>query len=149
MKRQIREEVWETNSSSVHALSIDPSGMRKNHLEKKDGYVIAHFGSFGKEHELYTSQDSKLSYLMTELYYNNHYDDEGIEEMYPFKHIEEAICDYDPTVKGIKLLRDKEPSLDYQSIPEGYESKFVNYWKESSIQEFLFNKYVRIETDCD
>lgn len=149
MKRQIREGVWETNSSSVHALSIDPSGMRKNHLKMKKGYVITDFGQFGKEDELYDTQDAKLSYLMTELFYLNHYLTDGIEDMYQFKYIEEAIMDYDPKVLGIKLLKKQDPEIDHQSQPESYESNFVNYWDKLSIQEFLFNKYIRFTTGCD
>lgn len=148
MKRNIREGVWETNSSSVHALYVDHKGLQKNHLKRKDGYVIADFGQFGKEYNLYMDQDDKLSYLLTELYFINHYS-EDIEDTYEFERLEEAIKDYDSNIKGIKVLKKVTPEIDHQSIPEYGESNFVGYWDKSSIQNFLFNKYIGFTTDCD
>lgn len=149
MKRQIRQGVYETASSSVHAISYDPSGMRKNHLKMKKGYVITDFGQFGTDFHIYGTQDAKLSYLITQLYYINHYS-EDIEDMYEFRDIEEAIKEYDPRVLGIKVLKETIPEIDHQSQPSyNDEVRFVNYWDQTSIQEFLFNKYIRIKTDCD
>ena len=148
MKRNIRYKVWETNSSSVHALYVDHTGLQKNHLKHKNGYVIADFGQFGKEYNLYMDQNDKLSYLLTEICYTKLYS-EGIEDTYEFERLEEAIKDYDPTVKGIKVLKEVKPEIDHQSIPSYGESKFVNYWDKGSIQNFLFNKYIGFTTDCD
>lgn len=148
MRRKIRSEVFESNSSSVHVLYIKGK-LGKNKLKMKNGYVIADFGEFGKEDKIYLSQNAKLSYLLTELYYLNHYEYEDIEDMYQFKYIEEAIMDYDDKVLGIKIAHKKEPSIDHQSIPEYNESKFVNYWDKKSIQNFIFNNNIGIQTGCD
>lgn len=147
MKKVIREEVWETNSSAQHTLYIKGK-LGKNKLKMKDGYVLADFGQFGTEEHIYTSQNDKLSYLLSELYYINHYE-ENIEDMYQFKYIEEAIMNYDSTVLGVKILGKIEPSIDHQEIPEYGESHFVNYWDKNSIQNFLFNNNIGIKTDCD
>lgn len=147
MKRQIREEIFETNSSAQHTLYIKGK-LGKNRLKKKDGYVIADFGQFGTEEAIYTNQNDKLSYLLTELFYLNHWE-ENIEDMYQFKYIEEAICDYDDSIVGIKIKHKIEPYIDHQEQPEGYESNFVNYWDKRSIQNFLFNNNIGIETGCD
>ena len=148
MKKNIRYKVWETNSSSVHSLYIDHTGLQKNHLKRKNGYVIADFGQFGKEYNLYMDQNNKLSYLLTEIFYIKHYS-EDIEDTYEFEKLEDAIKDYDSTVKGIKILKKVEPEIDHQSQPKYSESRFVNYWDKSSIQNFLFNKYIGFTTDCD
>ncbi len=148
MKRKIRAEVFETNSSATATLWIKGK-MGKNKLKMKDGYVLADFGSFGKDSEIYTSQNDKLSYLLSELYYINHWQVEGINDMYQFKYIEEAIQDYDDAVIGIKILNKKIPDLDHQIQPECNESRFVNYWDKGSIQNFLFNNNIGIETGCD
>ena len=148
MKRNIRYKVWETNSSSVHALYVDHKGLQKNHLKRKDGYVIADFGQFGKEYNLYMDQDTKLSYLLTEICYIKHYS-EDIEDTYEFERLEDAIKDYDSNIKGIKVLKKVTPEIDHQSIPEYGESRFVNYWDKNSIQNFLFNKYIGFTTGCD
>lgn len=148
MKKVVREKMFETNSSSVHSLLINPKRMGKNRLKMKNGYVLADFGKFGKDYEIYKTQNDKLSYLLTELYYMNHYETD-IEDMYQFKYIEEAIMDYDDSVIGVKILNKVEPELDHQSIPEYGESKFVDYWRKSSIQSFIFNNDIWISTDCD
>lgn len=148
MKRNIRYKVWETNSSSVHSLYVDHKGLQKNHLKRKDGYVIADFGQFGKEYNLYMDQNDKLSYLLTEIFYIKHYS-EDIEDTYEFESLEDAIKDYDSDIKGIKVLKKITPEIDHQSIPEYGESKFVKYWDKSSIQNFLFNKYIGFTTGCD
>lgn len=148
MKRQIRECVFETASSSVHALFIKGK-LGKNKLKMKDGYILADFGEFGKEDEIYLSQNDKLSYLITELYYVNHLEVKNIEDMYQFKYIEEAIMDYDSDVLGVKILGKKKPFIDHQSQPEYNESNFVNYWDKKSIQNFIFNNNIGIQTGCD
>ena len=149
MKKQIREKVFESNSSAQHTLYIKGE-LGKNELTmSKEGYVLADFGQFGKEYNIYTSQDDKLSYLLTELYYINSWEEDRIKEMYQFKYIEEAIMDYDNTVKGIKILGKVNPEIDHQEIPEYGESHFVNYWDKNSIQNFLFNNNIGIKTDCD
>ena len=148
MKRTIREEVFESNSSSVHSLYIKGK-LGKNKLKMKDGYVITDFGEFGTDEHIYMSQNDKLSYLITELYYINHWEYDSIEDMYQFKYIEEAIMDYDDSVIGIKILKKKEPNIDHQSQPEYGDSNFVNYWDKASIQNFIFNNNIGIKTDCD
>ncbi len=149
MKRQIRESMWESASSSIHSLVINPKYLCPNKLKMKDGYVITDFGSFGTEKRLYKTQNAKLSYLMTEVYYINHYSTEGIEDTYQFRHIEEAIMNYDKSVKGIKLVKKKEAYIDHQSIPEYGDSNFVNYWDKDSILGFLFDDSRWLKTDCD
>ena len=148
MKRVIREEVFETASSSIHTVVYNPKRMKKNNLTMEDGYVIADFGEFGTDEHTYKTQDEKLSYLLTELYYINNYET-NIEENWNFEHLEEAIKDYDSTVKGIKVSKEKEPYIDHQSTPDFGESKFVNYWDKGSIQAFLFNNDLWIHTDYD
>lgn len=148
MKKVIREKVFESASSSVHSLWIKCK-LNKNKLKMKDGYVITDFGKFGIDEHIYTSQNDKLSYLITELYYINHWEYDNIEDTYQFKYIEEAIMDYDDSVIGIKILKKKEPDIDHQSQPEYGNSNFVNYWDKASIQNFIFNNNIGIKTGCD
>ena len=64
MKTQIRKSVFETNSSSVHSISIAKYTSIKN-----DNIVLeAKLGDFGWEHELYTDPYEKLSYLWTAVF---------------------------------------------------------------------------------
>lgn len=151
MKKILRTKVFETNSSATSTLVVDPKGLSKNKLKMKDGYVIADFGQFGdysEGPEVYKSQNDKLSYLLSELFYVNHYD-ENIEDMYQFKYILKAIQEIEPTVIGIKIKHKTAPSLNHQIQPEYSDSRYVNYWDKQSIINFLFNKYIWFEIDHD
>ena len=64
MKIQIRKSVFETNSSSVHSISI----AKYSHTENDKIVLEARLGEFGWEHELYTEPCEKLSYLWTAVY---------------------------------------------------------------------------------
>ena len=59
MRRQIRRSVYETNSSSTHAICIAKDG-----YELKD-HIDFHIGEYGWECEEYGDLDNKASYLIT------------------------------------------------------------------------------------
>ena len=59
MRRQIRRSVYETNSSSTHAICIAKDG-----YELKD-HIYFHTGEYGWECEEYGDLDNKASYLIT------------------------------------------------------------------------------------
>ena len=59
MRRQIRRSVYETNSSSTHAICIAKDG-----YELKD-HIDFHTGEYGWECEEYGDLDNKASYLIT------------------------------------------------------------------------------------
>lgn len=149
MKRVIRHNVWETNSSSVHSLVICKDGLERSKLPvDEDGYIITDFGNFGKYDMGITTYDQamKLSYLATECYYLNHWD-ENIEESYIWKSICEAICDY-TGANGIKIMHKVKPELNHQVLPE-YEPKFCNQYDDGSVLNFIFNKCIGIEMSHD
>lgn len=149
MKRVIRNNVFETNSSAVHSLSIDKSGLRPSELPMdKDGYIITDFGDFGDYdmHMVTFDQATKLSYLATECYYINHFD-ENIEKNYVWNNICDAICEY-TGAKGVRVLSYVNPSLNHQVFPE-YEPKFCDYWDEESVINFVFNSYVGVKMSHD
>lgn len=61
MKRQIRRGVFETNSSSTHAICITKSEYRHNSFSHIDFEI----GEFGWENDEYDSLYKKASYLIT------------------------------------------------------------------------------------
>lgn len=161
MKYTIREGVWETNSSSVHSISISSKGMRKCRLKPaKDGYIHVKARYFGTELKYYPNQKDKLTYLMVCVAYccGSGYgwaDYEQFYDDYRFKYIEEAVRHYyeESTGKhdclGVRVDNLEKAELDHQSIPYGAEVPFINVWNEKSIQEFIFNSYISLKTDCD
>ena len=60
MKTQIRRGVFETNSSSVHSISITKDGFNDSLPSK---FTIAHNGEFGWEVDYYDSPMDKAAYL--------------------------------------------------------------------------------------
>lgn len=148
MKQKIRSKVFETNSSSVHSIAISKEGREPSELKlDKEGMIKVALGSFGKDKEYYTSQYSKLSYLISCLYYISGCNISGIYHNYEFRRIEDAVCCY-TGAKGIKILDDIVPDIDHQSIPD-YTIEIIDTRDEDAIINFIFNKYVALKTDCD
>lgn len=61
MKKQIRKGVFETNSSSTHAINI----FRGYNPENIPESIVVRPGEFGWERHTYDDVDSKLAYLYT------------------------------------------------------------------------------------
>ena len=145
--KKVRNGMFETNSSAAHTLVVADSGLEPSHLPlDENGYILAAFGNFDRDYHIYSSQEDKLSYLLTECYYLNGWND-MVEEMSSFKDIEEYICDY-AGARGIRILRRVEPSINHQEQPE-YGFHFVNEWDEGTVINFVFNKHISIKTDSD
>lgn len=69
MKKQVRKNIFETNSSSTHSIVIGNNGE-----DVHDGlpHVLEFHGDeFGWEHRLHTDTQSKANYLFTSLVYTN------------------------------------------------------------------------------
>lgn len=78
MKRQIRSSVFETNSSSTHAICIT-----KDNYTNKTDYVLFTFGEFGWENSTYSSLEDKASYLITAIFsaVDKDYADEKLQQL--------------------------------------------------------------------
>lgn len=148
MKRKIRRNVFETNSSSVHSLVISNDGREPSEFRlNKYGEIEIDFGQFGKDLCFYTSQYDKLSYLITCLYYLSGHGIDGIYDRWEFRKIQDAVCKY-AGATGIKILGEQEPEIDHQSQPySGIE--IIDIYDREAIINFVFNKYVSLKTDCD
>lgn len=97
MKRQIRQGVFETNSSSTHAICISKDHDTSN-LKLPDSVSFKH-GEFGWECEKLRSVWEKASYLY-EAILGTYYDNDSEEKI---NHLEEILnkhgieCDFEPT----------------------------------------------------
>ena len=148
--KQIRKGVFETNSSSIHALSFDTSGREPSQFKLNEKKMLEiDFGSFDNSCKVYTTQYDKLSYLVTAAYYvaGQPYDLDELYEHWEFGHIRDVICDYTDAL-DIVILNKNEPYIDHQSIPYG-NIEIVNVWDEDEVIDFVFNKYVHLRTYSD
>ena len=163
--RAIRRNVFETNSSSTHSVTISSNGnLESSKLEISEydercnwepGIIIDTVGFCGmSDHD---TQEEKLAYLMQQIAYINGYFDifwgsgnieEQLEEYYDcddFRELEEAICEY----TGAKCLRfgDLNGYIDHDSVVyDIYELKdeiggdYVNFiFDPDSYVHFEFN----------
>lgn len=82
MKQQIRQGVFETNSSSTHTISISMSDEYKSVLEKMSGEGIAFTsGEFGWEYDIYGDTWDKASYLWTGIIKSDCFTKEQVEKI--------------------------------------------------------------------
>jgi len=166
MKTQIRNKVWETNSSSVHAFCFSTKGLEKCRLKiHEDGYVHVRLNKyFGKDEEQFFDQTTKLKYVLTWMYvyyYGYHdYNRCNLEEEYLFHEFSNEFAKYviehnDVKCLGIKIdgYRWREPYdyFDHQQLTDGYtgDKCIVNIWYPKECVEFIFNRYVGLHTGCD
>lgn len=141
------KKCFQTNEPVVGTIYLNPNGNAPNKLKMIDGYVITDFNHFGKECYIYKSQNEKLSYLITELFYINNMCADGIEELKQFGDILQAIQAYDNTVKGMKILKGRRPELGYKMIPQNGVSELIKNWNLNVIKDYIFNKNIWLKID--
>lgn len=146
MKKQIRRNVFETNSSSVHSLAYSKDGLEPSELEiDKNGELPISLGIFD-ECRIYKDQYTKLSYLLTCLYYLSDCDKEKIYDDNSFMSIDDAVCSY-TGAKRIRIMGD-EGYIDHQSVPT-FDIEIINAWDEEEVINYIFNKNIWLKTDFD
>lgn len=162
MKRQIRRSVFETNSSSMHSLSIKGrKGITEYlHVDADSNKVITKFGGFGWGYEKYNDPETKLSYLVTMLMATHPYCF-SLEELYEtedFKKINDVVasrckCDgitIDEEIKEVcyegMSWADHDGYIDHQSV-ERIDDLMKEY--DCTIEEFIFDKGIELIIDND
>lgn len=144
MKKQIRIGTFETNSSSVHAISIFTNNDFSKVEDKRSLTIEA--GCFGWECEIYNDEYSKLSYLYT-----------AYLDLVGWK-LDTSWDWFIPTVKELcekhnLNIEFKEPTKSdwyYVDHPENLVDLF-NEFKENNflLESFIFNTSSEIATGND
>lgn len=164
MRRQVRRNVFETNSSSMHSLSIAKKGVTEYlHVDEYTNKVITEFGEFGWGYEEYNDPETKLSYLVTMLV-ETHSDCYSLEELYnteDFKKINDIVaarCECDGVEINEKITQmvsfdgkkydwnSHEGYIDHQSV-EAIDTLLERY--NCTIEEFIFDKGITLVIDND
>ena len=167
MKKQVRNKVWETNSSSVHAYCFSTKGLQRCLLKvREDGYVHIRLNKFfGKDEKQFFDQTTKLKYILTWMYVYYYYGSYEynkciLEDSYLFQEFSNEFAEYVTAHNGVKCLGIKIDSyrwcepysyFDHQQLTDGFtgEKCLVNLWYPKECVEFIFNKYVGLQTGCD
>ena len=110
MRRQIRSSVFETNSSSTHAICISKKDLSTAELQGTT--VLFECGKFGWEVETYKDIFSRASYLYQAILDLNYDNPEKCSEV--LTHIKGILSEY-----GITCYF-KPPTTDNWGFKEGY-----------------------------
>jgi hypothetical protein len=156
VKRQIRRNVFETNSSSTHSFSH--GGAFNNIIVEDDGFVHTNLGEFGWEIRNYYDSEAKLAYiLLVAASFTDHsfwYFENGFnEELKSFKctdlykDIEDVVKDH-MNCDGIEINKNSEGYIDHQSLEYDSFNEWLYDTGASSIEDFIFGDIV-LHTDND
>lgn len=168
MKAQIRDGVFETASSAVHGLVVSDKGLSPCRLKIEDDCHI-HINldqEFGKEEKVFTSQKDKLKYIVSWIYSYYDFDEEKINNGFIWIEFNQVFSEYvnkhkgtinvnNPYCLGVKVDKCKFKSgydvFDHQLDPyRGNDGGcVVTLWNPEKTVEFIFNKYMGLQTGCD
>lgn len=161
MKIKKRKKIWESNSSSMHSVSISKSDSKGSLYPNDDGYVEVNSGEYGWGYEVLSTPREKLEYLvMMELEGTSATNEEEFIESDGFKEIEDTVKEI-VDCKGIILegfrMRmesygehswlDHEGYIDHQSQCGSAKAFLEEYGL--SIEEFLTNDGISVIIDND
>jgi len=165
MEKLVRKNVFETNSSSCHSITIDNSNGVYNNVPKVDneGNVFINSGEFGWEIEDYQDFGSKASYLSV---YIRDWSNENKDK---FKEIFESVLKEVTGCEKVEYEEDfwKQEERSYESdgkiktyfssLGDGYidhqsvEDRDLDYMFENTqtMKDFLFSSNSILQTDHD
>ena len=155
MKKQIRKNIFETNSSSTHAVSIF----------RGSNYVIPerieiYPGEFGWECREYSSPEAKLSYLYTWILSKcMSYEYNEVTEKYDDKYDYKKLKDYQYRIKS-KLLEAGVKEVEFNKCSGWFEEGYIDHSEdlynddletilEDYFLDYVFNPASYIETGND
>ena len=137
MKKQIRFNIYETASSSVHALVVSTKHMHKSKLKiADDGYVhVSLTEYYGKDEKDYKGQREKLTYVVTWMYIYYGCNIEELYNGYMWKDFNKSFTDYvGNSCKGIlidKTMFDGDEISHLAGlIEEGHRSEELTFSHE-------------------
>lgn len=147
MKKQIRQGVFETNSSSTHSMCIHPGSKYVPNMSKLEIKT----GEFGWEEETYDRMADKLSYALTyALGGNSNKYIEMLNEV-----LTDNMPDTDITYNGMPyeellemdVYRDDVDFgyIDHQSLDEASEM----FLSKNNLEDFIFGRDSYFITDND
>lgn len=68
--KKIRHNVFETNSSSSHSISLSDTTTYTSITPNEEGQIVLNGGEFGWGYESYTDPESKASYFAVDNFHN-------------------------------------------------------------------------------
>lgn len=147
MKINVRKNIFETNSSSMHSVSVISKKLQHNEMVlDKDGILHTELGEFGWGYDEYFDQATKLSYLVTtkamHLEHESYYLDEK-----EFDELLEDLKDDSEWINLVNMLKERTGCkdvvidksngyIDHQSFEGGITSFLKSI--DCTAEEFIF-----------
>jgi len=156
MNQTIRKQVFETNSSSSHSLTLDQGSVVAMPFTKdqlREGSVTISLDDYGWEWHRYYSAQNKLSYLLTQILRPDHYEIPQGEPVDVTRDVceryEDAamLCEVVKEYTGCELLFQpgSRGSIDHDSEGNGLEL----FRNKETLRQFLFSEKSYIQTGND
>lgn len=145
--QKIRENVFETNSSSVHSIV---SLFRKDETEYKGKVIVHPFDEESTDLYLLCTPLEKMSYMLAHLKYESHEEDPTMDER--FKWMKEIWAEETCSELVYKKNKGENPFgyLNHQVIGD-FSDYFWNYESEfkPKMRHLIFNANTQIELSHD
>ena len=146
--KQCRNNVFETNSSSVHTISISKDGLEPSKLQmNENSEIVVELGRFTDYGKLVT-QEEKLSYLITCMYYVEPTIVRDYDYCPWYDCVKDAICEY-ADAEDIVITNVDDAYIDRQSAPNFASDIIIDIYDKDSVIDFVFNKYVALKISRD
>ena len=150
----IRKNVFETNSSSMHSLVVSKQdrGYDYNLPVDENGVLTIPFGEFGWGPEILRTPLEKLSYIITDRI-NGFYDDDNkswdeiLEELKYDDDIQEIIEIIKKNVPAVKEVTFEPASDFYQCGYVDHQSQGTS--RDAATEDIIFNNSIIILIDND
>lgn len=156
MKTNIRNNVFETNSSSVHSIVVKYNGEYDIRLERDPQNlcaVIAHCQDYSDvghdEPYVISTQQEKFNYFMTWIVCKCKYSYERPCEYWLYNDILNVLKKVDPRINNIIILDKDKAAFDHQTAPYNCYDCVVDIYKETDIMNFIFNDNITLECYFD
>lgn len=130
MKKNIRRGVFETNSSSIHCITINTGTGRRGaerYLAYHPKQIEVRGGCFGWEVENYTDPSEKLSYAFT-LAQSGYWDQYEKRLQFMEKTLRDA--GFDPVFQEMVKTERKYTNVDHETV--------VHYYAEPANGDFIY-----------
>lgn len=157
MKHVVRNQVFETNSSSVHSIVVKETNDYKIELERSqtNPYAVVaccmDYSDVGHD-ETYViaTQQDKFNYLMSWLackYEYTYYDD--LKSSWEYSYVLNALRSVDNKIDDIIVIDSNKAKFDHQTAPYNSSDCVVDLYSERAIKDFIFNDSIMLECYFD
>jgi hypothetical protein len=153
MNTQIRDKVFETNSSSSHSVTIAGEELADFGLSKeelREGVIRIEGGfHFGEARELYSDTKTKIAYLLIQAMDGDIYGEQGVDNI-PSMKLEskkaKGLIDLVESVTGCRLeFYATYGSIDSESYHVGQEL----FEDDAMLRQFLFSRESTLKTQSN